>query len=189
MSRPAIFLDRDGVIVDDPGYVHRVEDLALLPDAVEGLKQLCSAGYALVIVTNQSGIARGYFTEAQYHVFTEALLARLHVAGVDIDAVHHCPHLPDATVAAHAIDCDCRKPRPGMLLRAIAQLGLDPSRSFMVGDKPSDIEAGRAAGLRASFLIAEASTRHADVAAQAVFPNLKACAAHIVGLPGTPSPS
>jgi D-glycero-D-manno-heptose 1,7-bisphosphate phosphatase len=185
MSRAAIFLDRDGVIVDDPGYVHRVEDLVLLPGVIDGLLQLRSAGYALVIVTNQSGIARGFFTEAHYRTFTDALLTRLHESGVDIDAVHHCSHLPDAAVAAYAIDCDCRKPRPGLLLRAIEELGLDPARSFMVGDKPSDIEAGRAAGLRASFLIADAGTAHTGSKADAVFPHLKACVAYIVGAPGT----
>lgn len=181
MSRPAVFLDRDGVIVDDPGYVHRVEDLALMPGAAEGLRRLSDAGYALVIVTNQSGIARGYFTEAQYEVFTAALLERLREGGVEIEAVLHCSHLPNAAIPALAIDCDCRKPHPGMLLRAIETLDLDPARSFMVGDKPSDIQAGQAAGVRASFLIAApgAASADADIAPDAIFTDLLACATHV----------
>ncbi|HEY4080980.1 MAG TPA: D-glycero-beta-D-manno-heptose 1,7-bisphosphate 7-phosphatase [Burkholderiaceae bacterium] len=145
--RPAAFLDRDGVINIDHGYVSRWEEFEFVPGAVDAMRRLGEAGYALVVVTNQSGVARGYFDEAAVERLHEALRAHLAEQGVTLAAIEYCPHLPDATVARYARECDCRKPAPGMLLRAAETLGLDMSASLMFGDKPSDIEAAQAAGV------------------------------------------
>ncbi|MFT7772993.1 D-glycero-beta-D-manno-heptose 1,7-bisphosphate 7-phosphatase [Roseateles sp.] len=145
--RPAAFLDRDGVINIDHGYVSRWEDFTYVPGAVDAMRRLQEAGYALVIVTNQSGVARGYYDETAVLALHDQLREDLARQGVTLDAIEHCPHLPDGSVARYAIDCDCRKPAPGMILRSAQALGIDLARSLMFGDKQSDIEAGQAAGV------------------------------------------
>lgn len=152
--RKAAFLDRDGVINKDRAYVHRWEDFEFVPGAIEGMRHLQDAGYALVVVTNQSGLARGYYTEAQYQALTTALREHLASQGVELAGVYHCPHHPKGAVPELAIDCDCRKPAPGMLLQAARELGLSLPDSLLVGDKPSDIEAARAAGVGRAYLVA-----------------------------------
>lgn len=152
-GRKAAFLDRDGVINKDKAYVHRWEDFEFVPGAIDGMRRLQDAGYALVIVTNQSGLARGYYTEAQYQALTEALHQELAGQGVKLDGVYHCPHHPKGSVPALAVDCDCRKPAPGMLLQAARELSLSLPDSILVGDKPSDIEAARAAGVGRAYLV------------------------------------
>ena len=154
MGRPAAFLDRDGVINEDRGYVHRWEDFAFVPGAVEGMRRLQAAGYALVVVTNQSGIARGYYDEAALERLHDMLRAALAEQGVSLAAIEYCPHLPQAEVARHALECDCRKPAPGMILRAARALDLDLARSVLFGDKPSDVEAGTRAGVGRCVLLA-----------------------------------
>ncbi|MFY9510920.1 MAG: HAD family hydrolase [Rubrivivax sp.] len=177
----AVFLDRDGVLVHDGGYVHRVQDLRLLPGVVEGLLRLQAVGYKLVVVTNQSGIARGFYGEAEYQAFTSALTEMLGHHGVTLAAVYHCPHLPDADVPAYAQHCDCRKPAPGMVLRALQALDIDPAASVMIGDRRSDLQAGRAAGIARCVLIRDAGSQEplppeADIACQ----DLDICAKHLV---------
>ena len=150
--RRAAFLDRDGVINREHGYVHRVEDFEILPGVMQGARLLHDAGHALVVVTNQAGIARGLYTTAQYEVLTEHMRGLFAAQGLPLAGVYHCPHHPDARVAEFRRDCDCRKPRPGLLLQAARELGLDLARSVLVGDKVSDIGAARAAGLALSLI-------------------------------------
>ena len=151
--RPAVFLDRDGVINAERDYVHRVEDFVLLPGTIDALRRLADHGWALVVVTNQAGIAKGLYDEADYQRLTTHMCRELADQGVRLTGVYHCPHHPQGTVAAYACDSDCRKPAPGMLIRAARELSLDLPRSVMVGDKPSDTLAGRAADLLATVLV------------------------------------
>ena len=174
--RPAAFLDRDGVINEDRGYVHRAEDFRLLPGVVEAL-QLLGREHALVVVTNQSGIARGYYTEAQHHALSEHLRTLLRPHGVAIEAIYHCPHHPEAALAQWRLDCDCRKPAPGMILRAAAELGLDLRASLLAGDRAGDVAAGRAAGVGRCFLIAPDGAAQAPAGgADGVYASLLDCA-------------
>ena len=155
-SRHAVFLDRDGVLNEDRGPVGRPEDFAWLPGAISALAALQRAGWRLVVVSNQSGIARGLFGPAEYDNLTAWVQAELARHGVALDGVYHCPHLPDAPLAAWRRKCDCHKPAPGLLRRAARDLKLDLSASVMIGDKRSDILAGAAAGVGACIRIAEA---------------------------------
>lgn len=182
MSRKAAFIDRDGVLNEERAFVHRIEDFVFLPGAVEALRLLKEAGYCLVVITNQSGIARGLYSEAEYLALTDHMRQRLATAGVELDAVEYCPHLPEAPVARYRIDCDCRKPQPGMLRRAIHALDIQPAASFLVGDRLSDVEAGRAAGLSRCFLVrsGNALSDEAVRAADAVCDDLLACARCVV---------
>jgi D-glycero-D-manno-heptose 1,7-bisphosphate phosphatase len=152
-SRRAAFLDRDGVLIEDRGFVHKLSEAVFLPGAIEALRQLQQAGYLLVVVTNQSGIARGLFTEDDYQRLTHHLRERLAAEGVRLDCVEYCPHLPDAAVERYRLDCSCRKPQPGMIERAGRALSVDLSASILVGDRPSDVEAGRRAGVGRCFLV------------------------------------
>ena len=143
----ALFLDRDGVINADRHYVHRIEDFEFVP----GIFELCSTaaelGYRLVVATNQAGIGRGLYTEADFQRLTEWMLDVFGQRGIRIARVYHCPDHPTAGIGVHRRDSFDRKPNPGMLLRAQADLGLDLRRSVFVGDKDSDMAAGRAAGV------------------------------------------
>jgi D-glycero-D-manno-heptose 1,7-bisphosphate phosphatase len=150
--RPAVFLDRDGTLVREVDYLRAPAELELLAVGA-GLRALAEAGFALVLVTNQSGVARGYLDEetlAAIHSRLAELLAR---EGVALEGVEYCPHHPEHGAPPYRADCDCRKPRPGMLLRAAERLGLDLARSWTIGDSERDLLAGEAAGLRGGVLV------------------------------------
>jgi D-glycero-D-manno-heptose 1,7-bisphosphate phosphatase len=147
-TRRAVFLDRDGTINVEKDYLHRVEDFELLPGVVDAIRALKEAGFLVVVVTNQSGVGRGYYRfedVAALHRHLQQLLQR---GGAGIDAFYICPHHPHEAQGEYLRECDCRKGRPGMLLKAAAELAIDPARSFMVGDKLADLEAGERAGCR-----------------------------------------
>lgn len=147
MTVAAVFLDRDGVINVDSGYVSDWDNFVFLPGVIEAMRTLCEAGYALVIVTNQSGIGRGFYTEEDFHVLTERMCKELSRCGVSIAGVYFCPHLPEATLPHYRTTCNCRKPQPGLIHRALEELDIDLARSAMVGDKDSDMQAALAAGI------------------------------------------
>lgn len=152
-GKPAVFLDRDGVINEDRGYVHRWEDFSFLPGAIEALRRLQQKGYLLVVITNQSAVARGLCTEADVLALHERMRAFLREQGIELTGIYYCPHHPQGSVSDYAIACSCRKPEPGMILRAAQEHGIDLSRSLLVGDKLSDLEAGRAAGIPSLYLV------------------------------------
>jgi D-glycero-D-manno-heptose 1,7-bisphosphate phosphatase len=139
MSERAVFVDRDGTVIEDPGYLSDPDGVRLVPGAADALALLRDRGFRLVVVSNQSGIARRLISEAQATAVHERFLAELARRGVRLDDVRYCPHGPDE-------GCSCRKPLPGLLVDAAAELDVDLARSFMVGDKGSDVEAGRRAG-------------------------------------------
>lgn len=148
MSLPGAFLDRDGVLIQDSGYPHRDEDLRLIPGAAAAVRRLNAAGYRTVIVTNQSGVARGLFDEDRMHAFNALLTQRLAQDGARIDAVYACPFHADAVVERYRHpDHPDRKPNPGMILRAVAEHDIDSARSILIGDRDSDMEAARRAGV------------------------------------------
>jgi D-glycero-D-manno-heptose 1,7-bisphosphate phosphatase len=181
--RRAAFLDRDGVINRDIGYLHRWEDFEFLPGSLQAMRRLHESGHALVIVTNQSGIARGYYTEADYQALTAMLRQAMAHAGCPAAGIYHCPHHPSGQVAGLSVGCDCRKPQPGMLLAAARELGLSLPDSIMVGDKLADAQAGRAAGCGRVFLVrsGHALEPGADEAADGVFDDLAACVNALLG--------
>tara|TARA_B100002003_G_C13922147_1_gene448331 strand:- start:1 stop:555 length:555 start_codon:yes stop_codon:yes gene_type:complete len=145
----AVFLDRDGVITQEPPhYAHRLDQLVLIPKSGDAIRLLNEDGFMVVIVSNQAGIAHGYYQEEDTVSFNQALGGKLTEAGARIDAVYYCPHHPEANVEGYRLDCDCRKPKPGLLLKAEKELDINMKRSFMVGDKLSDIEAGKRAGCK-----------------------------------------
>lgn len=149
----AIFLDRDGVINIDHGYTHKIEDFTFIDGVFHACRRFQAMGYAIVVVTNQSGIARGYYSEADFERLTDWMLQRFAEEGVDVLAVYHCPHHAKEGYGEFKLDCDCRKPKPGMLIKAANEHHLDLSQSVIVGDKISDMRAGRAAQLSKCILI------------------------------------
>ena len=147
--RPALFLDRDGVLNEDHGYVHAWKDFGWVPGAVEAVAAFNRAGWLVLVVTNQSGIGRGYYTEADMHALHGRMCEDLTAHGARIDAFYHCPQHPDAALEAYRHpDPPDRKPNPGMILRALAEWPVDRERSVLVGDKPHDVEAAARAGVR-----------------------------------------
>jgi D-glycero-D-manno-heptose 1,7-bisphosphate phosphatase len=152
-ARPAVFLDRDGVVNVDRGRVHRVEDFEFMPAALTTCRQLASAGFVLVVVTNQAGIARGWYTIDDFRRLSQWMAAQFADAGAPLGGIYFCPHYPMGSVPALSTPCACRKPEPGMILTAAKDLRLDLARSALVGDKWSDIAAGRRAGVGSCLLL------------------------------------
>jgi len=148
MGINSIFLDRDGTINQEVHHLRRVDELVLLDGAAEAIRLFNRAGIKVVVVTNQAGSARGLFSEERLDEIHRSLRAMLAREGAYVDAIYYCPHHPTEGFGRYRLDCICRKPRPGSLHRAADEMGLDLSRSYLVGDKGSDIDAGRAAGCR-----------------------------------------
>lgn len=152
-SRRAVFLDRDGVINVDVAYCGRIEDFHLIPGVLEAAAAYARAGYLLVVVTNQSGIGRGYYTEDDFRQLSEAMKKQFAAAGAPIAGVYFCPHHPEAALKRYRTVCDCRKPAPGLILTACRELRIDPARSILFGDKPSDMKAALSAGVGVRVLL------------------------------------
>ncbi|NPA13215.1 MAG: D-glycero-beta-D-manno-heptose 1,7-bisphosphate 7-phosphatase [Aquificae bacterium] len=148
----AVFLDRDGVINEDYGYVHRIEDFHIYPEVFPALRKLQEAGYKLLIVTNQSGIAVGYYTEEDFHRITDHMLSVFEREGIKIDKVYYCPHHPEGIKPEYTMECDCRKPNSGMIKQGIQEFNIDPSQSFLIGDKENDIKAAHKEGIKAALV-------------------------------------
>jgi D-glycero-D-manno-heptose 1,7-bisphosphate phosphatase len=149
MNGPAaVFLDRDGVINRDFNYVHAPDRFEPVPGAAEAIAWLNARGFRIVVVTNQAGIGRGYYSEAQFESFTRWIEDWLAERGAKIEATFFCPHHPTAGLGAYLQACSCRKPMPGMIRAAIDEFGLDPARCLLIGDQPTDVGAAEAAGIR-----------------------------------------
>ncbi|WP_267323569.1 D-glycero-beta-D-manno-heptose 1,7-bisphosphate 7-phosphatase [Mycolicibacterium mucogenicum] len=145
--RRAVFLDRDGVLNVDRGFVAKPDDFEWVRGAREAVRFLNGAGYLVVVVTNQSGIGRGFHAESDFRSLHNWIDGQLENCGAYIDAVYFCPHLPDAPLAEYRVTCECRKPRPGMLQQAIREWDIDPAQSFLIGDRDRDCAAAAAAGV------------------------------------------
>jgi D-glycero-D-manno-heptose 1,7-bisphosphate phosphatase len=151
--RPAVFIDRDGTLTEEVGYVNHPSRVRLLPRSAEAIRRLNAAGLAAVVVTNQAGIARGYFSADVLRATNEALVEQLKDAGAHLDGIYVCPHHPTEGAPPYRAVCDCRKPAPGLLRRAAAELDLDLSASVMVGDKASDLVPARTVGARGVLVL------------------------------------
>ncbi|MEF3191346.1 MAG: D-glycero-beta-D-manno-heptose 1,7-bisphosphate 7-phosphatase [Campylobacterales bacterium] len=146
MDHKALFLDRDGVINIEKNYLYKSEDFEFIDGVFEALRMASEAGFLLVVITNQSGIGRGYYTQEDFDRLTDWMRGRLAHEGIVLSGVYFCPHAPE-------VGCDCRKPAPGMIVRAIKELGIDPKSSWFVGDKEIDIKAANAAGVNHTILV------------------------------------
>lgn len=147
MTKRALFLDRDGVINVDQGYVHKSDAVEFVDGIFELVRMAKEAGFLVVLVTNQAGIARGYYSESDFHALMNWMKTCFVQQGSQLDAVYFCPHHPEHGIGEYRRECDCRKPAPGMLLQAQRELDIDMARSIFIGDKPSDMAAGLAAGI------------------------------------------
>ena len=176
-----VFLDRDGVINEDKAYVHQWEDFKFVPGAVDAMRRLIERGFGLVIITNQSGIAHGLFSEQQYFELREAVRLYLIKNGIELLGIYHCPHHPLGTVSRYAVECSCKKTAPGLILQAANDFGINLSSSILVGDKSSDIEAARSAGVGAAYIVKSNNPENdlSSSRADGVFNDLAACVEYI----------
>lgn len=169
MPREAVFLDRDGTLIEEVNYLAHPDQVRLIPGAADAVRRWNERGVLVVVVTNQAGVARGYFPESRVTEVHGRLAALLSEHGANVDAFLYCPHHPSEGVGGYRVACECRKPKPGMLLAAARRFDIDLSLSWMIGDKPCDAEAGQAAGCR-SLLVRTGHGAHlsdavADLAA------------------------
>ena len=146
MSRRAIIMDRDGTVCDEVGYINHVDRIRLLPRSAEAIRLANAADFQTVVVTNQAGVARGYFAESLIDEVHDRVRELLAEGGARLDGIYYCPHHPEVGAPAYRKACACRKPSPGMLERARDEMGIDLSASFMIGDTIKDVEAGRRVG-------------------------------------------
>jgi len=182
----AVFLDRDGTIIEEVGYLDRPERVEFFPWTIDAIRVLNRAGLAVVLVSNQSGIARGFFSEAVVDDVHRRMSEMLAAGGARIDAYYYCPHHPDGRVADLARACDCRKPARGMVDRAVTEFGVDPLRSFVVGDRWLDVGLARTVGakgvlVRTGYGDSEERKPQKDLKADAVVDNLIAASSWILG--------
>ena len=184
-GRPAVFLDRDGTINDDVGYLTDLATLHIYPYAADAIRLLRRAGFAIIVVTNQGGIARGLMTEAFVRETHRRMAARLERAGAIIDDWFYCPHHPESVVPGLSTPCDCRKPGVALPLEAAARHGLALQQSWVIGDHWRDVQMGHAAGMRAVLLrtghgLDQEATRAADQRVEAICDNLMAATAFVL---------
>jgi histidinol-phosphate phosphatase family protein len=181
----AVFLDRDGTLIEEVGYLDRLERLQLFPWSIDAIRLLNRAGFTVVVVSNQAGVARGFFAEPFVLEVQGEIDARVRAAGGRIDGWYYCPHHPDAPLARYRCQCECRKPRPGMIRQAEADLGIDPSRSYVIGDRWLDVQLARNVGargilVRTGYGATEERQPPDGVAAEAIADNLIDAAAWIL---------
>lgn len=171
----AAFLDRDGVINIDHGYVSSPEQFEFIDGVFDACRHLQQQGYLLIVVTNQSGIGRGYYNEQQFHALTGWMTAQFALHGVTITDVFFCPHHPVNAKPPYQVDCDCRKPAPGMLLQAIEKYQINPGQSLMLGDKKADMQAAQAAGVGRKVLVlsGQSLTEEDKASADEIWPSVK----------------
>lgn len=162
----AIILDRDGTINIEKDYLHKIEDFEFESGVIEGLKILANLGYIFIVVTNQSGIARGYYTEEDLQKLNTHIGNELLKNGIEIKAFYYCPHHPEKGIGEYKVDCECRKPKTGMLEAAIKEFNIDRATSFMIGDNISDVEAGFRANLQPILVETGHGVEHIDRAKQ-----------------------
>jgi D-glycero-D-manno-heptose 1,7-bisphosphate phosphatase len=160
VKRRAVFLDRDGTIIEDVGFLRDLSQIDVLPWSAGAIRALNDAGFVVVVITNQSGVGRGYFDEAHVSATHASLDAALQAHGARVDGYYYCPHYPQGSDPRYGIECDCRKPAPGLLRRAAADLNIDLDRSWMVGDWWRDVQAGAAAGTRTILIRTGRSETH-----------------------------
>ena len=153
VARPAVFIDRDGTLTEEVGYVNHPRRIRLLPRSAEAIRRLNAAGIAAIVATNQAGLARGYFSAEVLQAANDEMLRQLKEAGARLDGVYVCTHHPTEGAPPYRIECECRKPKAGLLQRAARELGIDLTASAMIGDRASDLECGRAAGARAVLVL------------------------------------
>ncbi len=185
MTGPAVLLDRDGTLVDEVGYLDRLERLRLYPYSIAAVRLLNRAGFKVVVVSNQAGVARGFFDEPFVLEVQRAVDADMAAGRARIDGWYYCPHHPDAPVAAYRQQCECRKPRPGMARQAERELGIDLARSFVVGDRWLDVELARNVGatgilVRTGYGAAEEHQRPDGLDATLIADNLMEAVAWII---------
>jgi D-glycero-D-manno-heptose 1,7-bisphosphate phosphatase len=184
-AAPAVFVDRDGTLIEEAGVPDRVERLAFYPWTIDAIRALNRAGLRIILVSNQSGVARGVFTEAAVEEVHGHMESVLQAGGAHIDAYYYCPHHPDGTVPRYTQHCDCRKPRPGLVDRAARELGIDPARSFIVGDRWLDIGLARTVGargvlVRTGYGAIEEMQQQQDLAADAIVDNFAGAASWVL---------
>ena len=185
MTQAAVFLDRDGTLIEERGYLDRLERLTIFPWTADALRLLKRAGFAIVVITNQSAIARGIIDEPFLEEVHRELNARLARGGATIDRYYFCPHLADAKIESYRQSCRCRKPGPGMIEQACREMNLDPARSIMVGDRWLDMACGIAAGTRTVLVRSGPAAHEAEappdgVRADAIVNNLMEAAGWIL---------
>jgi D-glycero-D-manno-heptose 1,7-bisphosphate phosphatase len=153
MTQRAVFIDRDGTLSEEVGYINHPERFRLFPYAAEAIKLLNENGWLAIVTTNQAGVARGYFSEDMIETVHSRLTAELEAAGARLDGIYYCAHHPSVGEPPYRVDCDCRKPKPGLIKRAASELDIQLDRSWMVGDRYSDIEVAKNAGVRSAFVL------------------------------------